>query len=482
MSKVERLERIEGGRGYAKEFTTKLGEKLGWMDGATMYTKKIGNTELMGITAFDDKFTAQHNRMAELLEAYYKFRGKYIDESSSLDIAEIYEGVERKQPIKVSVRASAGAEMREMDIKEIARLLRMKQLNSFLGKYAIPEKTLEETFFAGGELVVNISSDDGEEGREIDFYKMCPMDSMEDFDFEGYLKNIRKNQIGLQWMGNIRDEALQKHHIENAGHSLFKKINRVKTLTGHDEHLWIPVCETLAKENARGDLQKTDTSFKAGGHVHEFVQYNEDTGASVKIEFDLIQKHRAGIDYRSFQKTLPRTYKAAVGMTQNEFASVTEELVEFGESDKKETKKLKIFDIGANGGGDIYKGMRSTYDRGTKAVRGFSLSKDEIDDRILTDIIGPWVTNNANDWLMCLAQSINGSINYDILKAVSKGGGDWEKNFGFCVRIRCKNNNGEVEPRNFRSVHELIDYINQRIKKARLLVFLPERVCLVLLV
>lgn len=463
---MSKLERIEGGRGYTPDFITTVGEKLGWMDGATMNTKKIGNTELMGITAFDDEFVSQHNRMAELLEAYSKFGGKYI--KHDLDTAKIYEGVEKNEPLNVKVidhsdpttEIDEAKVVREMDIREVARLLRMRQLNTYLGEFGFTEPKLDQMFFAGEPLKVVLSN-----GQEVDYYQFCPTDDMADFDFKGYLKKIRENQMGLQWMGSLKDEALGKKHIENACHALFLKTNRLDALTGFEEYLWVPVCETMAANFARGDLQKIDTGTKASGHVHEFAHYNEDTGASVKVEFDLIQKHRAGIDYRSFQKTLARTYKAAVGLTQNEFAKVYDEEVQINAGEKK---RLKIFDVGAGGKGDIFTGMHKTYDKSAELIRGFKFTDDEAADKILTDVIGPWITNNTSDWLMCMAQSINGKIAYDVLKSASKGGGDWAKNFGFCVRIRCKNDSGVVEPRDFKSVNELIDYVNRRIRKGEI--------------
>lgn len=457
---MKHTEHREGARGEAREQT--VAEALGWEYGVSMNTKKIGNVELLGVSGWDVEFVAMHNKMAYMLEANSTLGG-----NNELSIAEIFRGMERDSdlPLKISKRGYGQAGEFEYDLRQLAVLVRMKEVNRLLGKYRFEEKDLEYKFLNGESIQVEMKDPQGKT-VVVDLRQLCAQDpqvNYRDFDFAEYLAKVKANQIGLQWMGTIRDEALVKKHIENSGHAVFRDTHRRDILGQRYESLWIPASQTMAAIDARTDINKLSVMKKADGHVHELGWYNELKGATVRFDYSFLRRHRSGMEYVSFKNTTDRVAKAAFGLNQYE-----DPMVAAGQEVEKNGKtyhQLAVLDIGKNRTGTIYEGMHDTYDKGMERVRGFKLTEAEADDLILTDVIAPFLTNSSVDWQMCLSKVIDGPVAYNLQKSAGTDGGQWAEKYQFCVKIRCKDlADGVVKEQYFLSIDELINYVNKRIE------------------
>ncbi|MBU1613230.1 hypothetical protein KKC87_02255, partial [Patescibacteria group bacterium] len=426
--------------------STTMGEHLGWTEGVTMHVERINNVELLGVTAFDTKFTNLHNRVSSILEANASLAHRLKTKAT---IAQIYHDIDHGRSILVT-----RADGEKVDLRHLARFVEMKKLNLFMGKYKISDDVLEDKFFNNEAIEVTL-----ENGRMIDFWKACPLDDLEGFDFDEYMRKIKKNQPGLQWMGGLKADAQAKKHVENAGHAQFVETHEVDPETGNAIYLWVPVSETMSIANARGDVPKDNARSRAGGHVHEVGWYNEDTGVTVKFDPKLLEIHRSGIDIRSHEATNKRMWNASIGLNQYEQASILSNQVVEGQT-------LNVLCIGgAEREGAVYKALKGSYDKTMKKVRGYGLLDDEADDMILTDIIAPFILNDQLDWTMCLAKAAGSTLSYGKTQAYSQDGGNWAKTFKFCIRIRCKDiETGNVRKQDFFSMDELIQYINKRVK------------------
>ncbi len=436
----------------SKDKEVKLGEVLGWNNN-TMDQEKIGTVELFLASGLDMEFILQHARFSEVLEANARWGGKKI---KGIDEAEILRRLEKGENLEVEMTEGGG----KIDLRTLARLLAMKKFNRLMGLDGLPDDELEKKFFRFEDISVKIT----DTNTMVDYWEECPADNLRNFVVKDYLGKIRENQMGLQWMGNIRDELLEKHHIENAGHAIFKRTHIKKIYGDSYEGLYMPSCYTEAVRDSRTDINKKDDGWRAQGHIHEFSSYNEDYGTSVKFDANLINKHRGGIDYRAFARTQARTYKGALAVQQNEVLEATTE------------GNLKCVYIGGKDReGIIYKAMHSTYDLGMQKARGYGLTEAEADDRIFTDIIAQSIANNPTDWAMSLSKTFQNQINYDGTKAYQRGAEKWAEQFGFCVKIRCKKLDkygkpildakdvAVVELQTFKNFNELIAYVNQRV-------------------
>jgi len=426
----------------------RLGDKIGWKN-ATSDAAKVADVELLAAT-LDDDFIVQHHRVRDLMEANEVYSGGYSP-------ADIYRAIEKKGNLPVEIQI--GSDVKNVDMSTMVQFMKIKEMNRMMGRYKLQDEKLMKMFFAGEDI--KIATEKG----EIDIKAKCPVDNLKaDFDFGGYMRKIKDNQIGLQFLGQDKDELLKKHHIENGGHAQFVATGK-KELSGMTEFLWVPVCETIATMEARSDLPKTGQRFRSAGHVHEVGSFNEDTGTTVKFNKKLLAMHRGEIQTdKVHEETNPRMIKAAVGLGPKEDFTFYKESVERG----GKTVEMDVVDIGKKRKGLIYKGLRMTYDQAMMEARGYGLQDDEADDLIMTDIIAPFLLSNSRDWAMCLAKSVASKIpGYSAV--MSAQGKEWA-DFNFCVKIRCRSIKPEhkdkfvVEAQNFYSIKELINYINSRIE------------------
>ncbi len=445
-----------------------IGETLGWTN-ITTDQKKLADIELYLVTGGDLQFILTHHRVRDLLEANKIWNGTLFKGYDSR--TDIYKQLDDKGRMPVKLLDENGKETdRTVDLTVMARLLRIEEKNRLLGDKKLPTAELRRRFFAGEPLKVDV----GKPKEKVDLAKECPPDNLQDFDFDAYLEIIRKNQIGLQYMGGLRDEVtMQRHHAENGGHASYVETGRLE-YTGFPERLWMPNSGTIAEDETRGDLQKADSPYKAAGHVHEVGNYCEDNGTTVKFSYKLLKKHRNEVSLRQLEKVNARMFKAAVGLGREELMTIVSDKEIPGFEDRG---KMNMAVLGGNRKGAIYAGLHYTYDKAMEDLRGKPLTDEEADDKFFTDIIAPFITSNPTDWLMCFAKAASG-LGYKAEEAVAQDGHEWDK-FGkdgktgkrggqkFCVAIPCRKRDADDKVNGlkyFFNYSELINYVNERIE------------------
>lgn len=437
-----------------KIFSTS-GREIGWYN-KTAEPDKIADAEILMVSAQEIEFVKMHHRLRDVLEAnaFYKAAGLI---RGSYELPEIYRRIDRGLPLVVEWPQDG--KLYKISLVDLAHLIRIEKVNKLLGKYAINIDKLRHDFVAGQELKVTIGN------KTIDLCEKGKPDDLKDFDFDEYIDRVKNNQIGFQSLGLVRDEAMGKHHIENASHTLFLDVGRVDPRTGNRVLLWMPVCKTISNADQRADLGKTKAMMRAGGHVHEVGQYCENNGSTVAFEYELLQKHRQDVSWREHNETNQRFYNAAVGMTVKESATVLPSV-------KTERGTLNKVCVGGLRNGGIYTGLHATWDEGMLGARGSKLTDEEADDIIFTRIIAPFIANNPTDWLLCLSKAIKSSTGYTPEKAVGRGGDNWSEfgkqdgGTGFCVAIPCRDGDPKDKGlKTFYNYSDLIIYINNRIKE-----------------
>ncbi len=439
-------------------------------------------------------------------------------------LSPIFNHLRKKEDLLVTIEPSEPIEGEKnpvIDLRQLAQLLKMKEFNRRrLGRWRMDEAELQKKFFLGEELIVTIPKPDGGIAK-IDFWKDCPIDKLyvdelrnparRELDMERYLKVLRENRLGFQSIVERKELATggwQKHHAQNSGQAIFAEIlferlpanDNAIAQSGTADHvappkgliekegLGIPVPESLCIDVGLGDLGKQNKGFNGKTNPQEIGGFNEVTGTTDYITRSLIARHRKSVDeWRSHDQGDRRISAAAICLSKDEKAQVKSELVNFKESTKEGTKMVEndvkrevnvVYIGGKNKDGNIYKGLHSTHDFAMLEGRGFALTDDEASDKLITDIIGPWISGSQpKDWLMCLAGAAGDQLGYTKQNAIAAQGGDWSKSKPpFILMIPCLDINKfeqekdwEITMQPFASVNQLIDYINRRIRLGHVL-------------
>jgi len=485
-----------GSRAYALPETA--GRNIDWHNESHNWDK-AADVEILSATVYDTQFVAMHHRVRDLLEAnailthqnkiIHTRPGKFGEKrwAQGLTTPQVYEHILSGKEMTVNLTDENGEETGEtINLKDYAQYLRMLDFNRLMGEYALPEEELEKRFLAKEEIKVTVIPKDrhgvptGEPPRVIDYYKKNPVDNMAGFDAKKYLQTIRDRQVGLQSIGNLRDEALKGLHPENAGHVKFFEL----ILNGRKEWLWMPTSSKIAKDYVSTDMRKISPATLAKFHVHGVGLYDEKTSASAGFDFDILQSQRKDIKAeRDFRDTNARMVENSMGLASGESALVrvgqdianvpirhkdTKEIIRY------ENKKLSVVQFGKDRRGKVYDALHNTYDEAMKITRGFALTEEEADDKIMTDIIIPVLINNPRDWMMCFARAFGGKIGLEVAESVKATAGDWAAK-NFCLEVRCRETDknsadyGKVLPKLFFSIDQLIDYANKRVATGEIL-------------
>jgi len=128
-----------------------------------------------------------------------------------------------------------------------------------------------------------------------------------------YLETIRTNQATMQFMGNLRDQAIEKGHGENAGWALSHDV-------GGGEQLYIPSGVRMARAHVYGDANKTDVRLRAKAHTHMVSNLSETNGQVVtKVrERDYALMRNGIVDPRSWGTTNGRYIKHMSGFSASD--------------------------------------------------------------------------------------------------------------------------------------------------------------------
>ncbi len=468
-----------------------LGSILGWKN-ATMTHAKIQDVLLIGATGRDVEFIKMNQRVRQLLDVDEIFSNKKIAGLGTIKtyssihgpnaVGLIYEDLARRNDLAASIVDHEGRETHRLDLRNLVQLLAIKEFNKdCLGKYKMADEKIEELFFSGEKIEVEIIDTAGQK-HIIDLKEKCPIDQLYDpndpkgaVDFNLYTKKLLDYQLGLQGMVEHKEDKganWMEHHAQNSGQAVsadIRVLDKIKSeLAGQAVfetiRCNIPNGIHLAIQDGRSEVNKKDAAFLAKTNPHEITDYDEKTGMGVFVYYDLCNKHRSRIaDYKIHGGGSSRIWGAAIGQQKDESAYITSETYE-GET-------ISVVHIGGeNREGIIYSALHNTYDLSMREGRGFELTDEEADDKILTDIIAPWLSANSKDWNMCLAASVGSKVTFTSLEALQNSGADWAKRKKpFCLRIRCLDlKTGEIKPQNFYSLDKLIEYVKERIRRGHI--------------
>ncbi|MBP9760956.1 MAG: hypothetical protein KBD15_01810 [Candidatus Magasanikbacteria bacterium] len=250
-------------------------------------------------------------------------------------------------------------------------------------RFFIPKRDNE------GNLVMH---DDGvtPQGRLIqDLFNEVERFTISQKEFEHYYDGIGKYQTALQDLSTMRNQSTQDHHFEKAGHAQL-----LEGIGG--QLLYLPASVLQAKSYAQGDIAKTQPSFRANGHVHEYVKegYDENTGISIGWDPELLKIFRGSVtDHYAYGQTRQRNARAALGYGQLEdpIADAQKNTLWFGR---------RVLDNGKVKYGKVYDAMGNHYDREYEQARGYGMTEYEKGDKIFTNLVGRHFAINPRDWIM----------------------------------------------------------------------------------
>jgi hypothetical protein len=239
-----------------------------------------------------------------------------------------------------------------------------------------------------GKLVMH---EDGStpQGRLIqDLFNEVERFTISKKEFAHYYSGIQKYQTALQDLSTMRNQATQDHHFEKAGHAQL-----LEGIGG--EMLYLPSSVRQALSYAQGDIPKTQASFRAQGHVHEYsIGFDENTGLSVGWDKDLLTLFRGSVnDHYAYGQTRQRNSRGAIGYGQSEapIADAQKNTLWFGR---------RVLDTGKVQYGKIYSAMGNHYDREYEQARGYGMTEYEKGDKIFTNLVGRHFAINPRDWIM----------------------------------------------------------------------------------
>lgn len=382
------------------------GSLTGW-DNATGYLDKVQDVELLSATGYDYRFVNIHHKVRELLDLQDKLGTKI----GSFNIPALYLKLKSgDQQILVNEKDTKRGNFtgKKMDLYDMLRVEQLKEINSLLdtddkikgkdGKSDPTDSEWEELYRSGEPIIVTIRERNGErqetgQTKQKDLRKMIKDPTVSAEEFKYYFETIEQSQTQLQMLSTLRDEVIEMHHAENAGHAQMVKVSPGK-------YIYVPVGLISAANYVRADVRKKGAEFRAACHVHEIGWYEEHTTTLVKIEAEAYRIFRASVgNSRMHEKTFARTVDNCLGLSSGEFR--------IGDGD------AKAYYFGHRGveadseQGDIYAAFRHHYDDAMTEARGYGITDHEIGDKIVTDIVGVAYAINPVDWLMTFAVGTN---------------------------------------------------------------------------
>ena len=275
------------------ETRQKIGRQLGWKN-ADFTPERIGQVEMLFASGGDVKFAERNAVFRELTDEIQ--HGK-VGTSLNIDIAGLFEGVRTG-----AFKKKDGSLVSDAELQNLQQAVRA-QANE-LGVEFNQEQE---------KLLSNMRNKVAGETTQI-FTKMVEDRGKE---LEEYLQTMRDNQSAMQFFGNIRNEAIEKRHGENAGWSLSRDV-------GGGERMYIASGARAAMGHVYGDVNKTDVRVRAPAHSHMMYNLGVESGAqvltSVREEHNGIMRNGIG-DVRSWSGTPPRHVQLSIGVAAGETTS-----------------------------------------------------------------------------------------------------------------------------------------------------------------
>ncbi|MBI2437164.1 MAG: hypothetical protein HYV41_05530 [Candidatus Magasanikbacteria bacterium] len=387
-----------------------------WKD-ETSYVDKAQDVTLLAATQYNYTWLSVHHDIRDILDAYTKYSAKFGKKlSKDFSPERLYQMLEfgTSDRLVFNVNDDFGqATGEQVDLYDLVRFSRIQEANHMLEpRNRFTDSELEQKFFLGEPLIKKIKNPAvyaENEISEIDLRTVIADCTVSREEIVYYKKIIADNQLALQMDSNLRDPSITIHHAENGGHSQFSG----------ELGLYIPVGVEAAKGYVRADVKKQPAGFKAKGHVHEIGWYEENTSTLVKIEAQAYEIWRGAVkSTRTHEQTDVRMYHNLVGLSS-------------GEHNPFSDRKRMSFHFGSNGKGKIYSAMKNHYNEKMNDVRGYGITKDEIGDKIATDVVGVAFALNPIDWVMSFSLASGISSPQDLIRPEAMKGegksGEWSK-------------------------------------------------------
>ncbi len=125
----------------------------------------------------------------------------------------------------------------------------------------------------------------------------------------GWMKEIRARQSEMQYLGNLRPEAIANGHYENAGWALTREV-------GGGESLYVAQGLRSARAHVMGDVRKSDVRTRAKSQTHSWADLDERNGQVVtQIREGQFTDTFNGIDPRTFNSINPRARVHMMGLS-----------------------------------------------------------------------------------------------------------------------------------------------------------------------
>ena len=250
-----------------------IGDALGWTD-QDFTSNRIGEVITLAATG-DLDFTNQSIVMRELQDEVVS------NAEWKMDTSGLYEG------LRTGVFKDANGNTLSSDTKGKMKTSIEKHLQS-----------LGRTFTAGQqEMFDKVFSEDASDVSAVKE------------EVENYLETARKNQPALQFMGNLRNQAITNKHAENSERALSTNI-------GGGEVVYMPSGARQAASGAYGDLNKTETRMRVGAHPHVTMDLAVTSGGQVSLglrEYEDDVTRNDVTDSRKHTGTTPRYIRVANG-------------------------------------------------------------------------------------------------------------------------------------------------------------------------
>lgn len=256
------------------ESREQIASQLGWKD-QVFSTDKIRDVEMLFASGGDVKFAAKNVVMSDLQDVGVHDLG--------MNEAGIIQGLKDGNLVDKNGNKVTGAQMKEKVMESLKR--QRRQLT------------------AQQEEWLDMLTKDA--GRQVD---------KTDAFVESYLDVLRTNSSQMQYLGNIRDDAIKGGHGENAGWALARDI-------GNGEKMYMAMGLRSARNHVMGDVNKTDLRLRAKAHPHMVADLDEENGQIItKVRMDDLATIRNGIDYRTHSGTTGRYTKLMSGIGASDSA------------------------------------------------------------------------------------------------------------------------------------------------------------------
>lgn len=329
-----------------------IGNVLGWKD-MEFSKDKIRDVEMMFASGGDLTFARNNVAVSEVLDAGTKKLG--------MDVAGLYSGMKTGKFVDTK-----GNVVNNSDLKKEVMDSLVEQDRVLTGA----QQDLLDLLLEG-------------ENAEVEARRREVMDK--------YTDVIRSNQSSMQFLGNLRNDAIKKGHGENAGWALMHDI-------GGGKKLYVPSGVGMASDNVLSDANKTDTRLRAGAHPHATMDLDEDNGqvaTRLRTHDDAIMRNGI-IDFRTWSGTTGRYIKSLAGI------AASDQLYEYKD------EKTGFFKVGASKGAQST-WMRKSGNQYKRAMAGKSKAQQAQIQEALTarnivrELYVPKMHSNMADFLLTMA-------------------------------------------------------------------------------